>query len=100
MPKRKNGMSVESDNKKRKVITLDKNLDIIIVIEEISVVGNDLGFEGVDSPNVREYLDLHSQPLTDTDLTESEQQLTYDEKEEIASEGEGCVSKEILIKEL
>jgi hypothetical protein len=29
-----------------------------------------------------------------------EQQRTYDEKEEIASEGDGCVSKEILIKEL
>jgi hypothetical protein len=29
-----------------------------------------------------------------------EQQRTYDEKEKIASEGEGCVSKEILIKEL
>jgi hypothetical protein len=28
-----------------------------------------------------------------------EQQRTYDEKEEIPSEGEGCVSKEILIKE-
>jgi hypothetical protein len=29
-----------------------------------------------------------------------EQQRTYDEKAEIASEGEECVSKEILIKEL
>jgi hypothetical protein len=29
-----------------------------------------------------------------------EQQLTYDERDEIASEGERCVSKEILIKEL
>jgi uncharacterized protein with ParB-like and HNH nuclease domain len=51
-------------------------------------------------PNVRECLDLHSQPLTDTDLIELEQQHTYDEEEEIASAGEGCVSKEILIKEL
>jgi hypothetical protein len=61
---------------------------------------NDIGFDDVDSPNVRECLDSHSQPLTDTDLAELEQQLTYDEKEEIASERERCVSKEILIKEL
>jgi hypothetical protein len=70
------------------------------VIEEISVIGKDLGFEDVDSPSVRECLDSHSQPLTDMDLIELEQQHTYDEKEEIASEGEGSVSKEILIKEL
>jgi hypothetical protein len=29
------------------------------VIEEISVTGKDLGFEDVDSPNVRECLDSH-----------------------------------------
>jgi hypothetical protein len=29
-----------------------------------------------------------------------EQQCTYDEKAETVSEGEGCVSKEILIKDL
>jgi hypothetical protein len=51
----------------------------------------DLGFEDDDSRNVRESLDSHSQPLTDTDLIELEQQLTFGEKEEIASEGEGCV---------
>lgn len=33
-------------------------------------------------------------------LVELEQQHTYDKKEEFASEGEGYVSKEILIKEL
>jgi hypothetical protein len=59
----------------------------------------DLGFEDVNSPNVRENLDSHSQPLTDTGLIELERH-TYDEKEETASEGERCVSKEILIKEL
>lgn len=48
---------------------------------------------------VREYFDLNSQPLTDTDLTELEQLRTYDEKAKIASEGEGCVSKEILVEE-
>jgi hypothetical protein len=56
--------------------------------------------EDVDSLHVRESLDSHSQPLTNTDLIELEQQRTYGEKEEIASEIEGCVSKEILIKEL
>jgi hypothetical protein len=34
------------------------------------------------------------------DLIELKQQHTYDEKEEVASEGEGCVLKEILIMEL
>jgi hypothetical protein len=63
------------------------------VIEEISVIGKDLGFEDVDSPNVRECLDSHSHPLTNTDLMQLELQQT-------ASEREGCVSKEILIKEL
>jgi hypothetical protein len=48
--------------------------------EEISVIGKDLGFENVDSPNVRECLDSHSQPLTDTDIIELEQRLTYNEK--------------------
>jgi hypothetical protein len=48
--------------------------------EEISVIGKDLGFEDVDSPNIRECLDSHSQPLSDTDLTELQQQRTYDEK--------------------
>jgi hypothetical protein len=33
-------------------------------------------------------------------LIELEQQRTYDKKEGIASEGEGCASKEILIKGL
>jgi hypothetical protein len=42
-------------------------------VEEISVFGKDLGFEAVDSPNVREGLDSHSQALTDTDLIELEQ---------------------------
>jgi hypothetical protein len=69
------------------------------VIEEISILAKDLGFEDVDLPSVRECLDSHSQPLTDMDLTELEQQCTYDEKEQIAAEGEGCVSKKILIKE-
>jgi hypothetical protein len=59
----------------------------------------DTGFEDVDSPSVRECMDSHSQPSTDRDPIELEQQRTYDKKKEIASEGEGCVSKEILIKE-
>jgi hypothetical protein len=42
-----------------------------------------LGFEDIDSPDVRELLDSHSQPLTDTKLIELEQQLTFDKKEEI-----------------
>jgi hypothetical protein len=43
----------------------------------INVIGKDLGFEDVDSTNVRECLDSHSQRLTDTDLIELEQQRTY-----------------------
>jgi hypothetical protein len=68
------------------------------VIEEIRVTGKDLCFEDADSPNVRKCLYSHSYALIDTDLTELEQQRTYHEKEEIASEE--CVSKEILLKEL
>jgi hypothetical protein len=34
------------------------------------------------------------QSLTDTELTEVEWQRAYDENEEIASEGDGCVSKD------
>jgi hypothetical protein len=44
------------------------------------------------------WIHIHSHSLTD--VIELEQQHTYNEKEEIVSEGEGCVSKEILIKEL
>jgi hypothetical protein len=65
------------------------------VIEETGVIGKDLGSEDVDPPSVRECLESHSQPLSDTDLTEMEQRRACDEKE-----GEGCVSKEILVKEL
>jgi hypothetical protein len=38
------------------------------VIEEISVVGKDLGFGDVDSTTVRQCLDSHSQPPIDMDL--------------------------------
>jgi hypothetical protein len=55
------------------------------VIEEISDIGKDFAFEDVDSPSVKECLNLHSQPLTDMDIIELEQHHTYDEKEEIAS---------------
>jgi hypothetical protein len=72
---------------------------VFIIPERKSDMSVHLGFEDVDSSNVRECLDSHSQPLTDTDLIELEQQRTFDKKEEIVSEGEGCVSKEILIKE-
>jgi hypothetical protein len=70
------------------------------IIEEISVIRKSFGFEDADSPNIRKHLNSHSQPLIDTDLTELEQQRSYDEKEEIASEEDKRVSKEILIKEL
>jgi hypothetical protein len=63
------------------------------VIEEIAIIGKDFDFEDVDSPNVRICLDSNSQPLTDTDLTELKKKRTYDEKEEIASEGDGYVSR-------
>jgi sugar-specific transcriptional regulator TrmB len=70
------------------------------VIQDISITGKDLGFEDNDSPNVRECLDSHSQPLTDTDLIELEQRCAYDVKEEIATYGENCISKEISLKKL
>jgi hypothetical protein len=38
------------------------------------------GFEDVDLPDVREWLDSHSQPLTDSDLVDLEQQPICDEK--------------------
>jgi hypothetical protein len=58
------------------------------VIEEIRVTGKYPALK-------RMSLDSHSQPLT-----EMEQQCMYQEKVEIASKGQGCVSKKILIKEL
>jgi hypothetical protein len=60
----------------------------------------DFGFEDVDSSNVKECLDSHSQPLTHMNLIELKPQGASDKSVEIASEGEGCVSKEILVKEL
>jgi hypothetical protein len=54
------------------------------VIEDISFIGKDLSSENVDSCSVRECLDFHA----------------YDEKEEIVTEGEECISKEIMLKEL
>jgi hypothetical protein len=66
------------------------------VIEDTGITGKDLGFVDVNSPSVRECLSFTA---THWHLIEFEQQRTYDEKEEIVPEGEGCVSKEILIKE-
>jgi hypothetical protein len=48
------------------------------VTEEVSDTAKDLGFEDVESCNVRECLDSHSQPLIDADLTELGQQRTYE----------------------
>jgi hypothetical protein len=70
------------------------------VTEAIRIIREDLGFEDVDSLNVRECLYLHSQPLTGAELTDLEQQRTYKEKQQFAPEGEESVSKEIMIKEL
>jgi hypothetical protein len=66
------------------------------VIKKININGKDLGFEGVESPSVRECLDLHSKQLTDTGLTELKQQHTYDEKEEHASDREGVSERKLL----
>jgi hypothetical protein len=59
---------------------------------------SDISVDLGNSPNVREFLDAHSQPLTDMDLVELEQQHTYDEKNEITSEGDGRISKESTVQ--
>lgn len=69
------------------------------VVKEISIIGINLGFEDVDSPSVRECLDSHSQVLSDGPYRIGAT-VYLCEKEEIVFEGEGCVLKEILMKEL
>jgi hypothetical protein len=126
-------MSVESDKKKRKVITLDKKLGIIKRFDNgqsKASIGRALGLNGSTvrlivskSNEYKEQGKVASTTFTirctrnrSSILVELENLLITwlencnqkrisigtigtDEKEEIASEGEGCVSKEILIKE-
>ncbi len=58
-----------------------------------------LGFEDVDSKNVHELLDSHSNELGDNDLIEIEHQIAYDEKEEENQETQ-LIAKHITVKEL
>jgi hypothetical protein len=134
MPKRKSDMSVESDKKKRKVITLDTKLDIIKRFDNgqsKASIGRALGLSGstvrliVSKCNeykkqgkvVSTSFSIRCTRNRSSSLVEMENLLITwledfnqkripigtigtDEKEEIASQGEGCVSKEILIKKL
>jgi hypothetical protein len=124
-------MSVESDKKKRKVITLNTKLGIIKRFDNgqsKASISRALGFnestvrlilsksseykeEGkVASTSLsirctrnRSSILVEMENLLITWLEDCNQKripIGTDEKEEIASEGEGCVSEEILIKEL
>jgi hypothetical protein len=134
MPKRKRDMSAESDNKKRKVITLDTKPDIIKRFDNGQSKASISRALGLSGSTVRlilsksdEYKEQGKVASTSFSiqctrnrssvLDEMENVLITwpencnqtripiatigtDKKEGIASEGEGCVSKEILIKEL
>jgi hypothetical protein len=129
MPKTKSGMSVESDKKKRKVITLDKKLDIIKRFDNgqsKASISRALGLSGstvrlilsksneykeqgkaastsfsIRCTRNRSSILVEMENLLITWLEDCNQKRTpigtigTDEKEEIASDGEGCVSKEI-----
>jgi hypothetical protein len=119
-------MSVEADKKKRKVITLDTKLDIIKRFDNSQSKVSISRALGLNESTVRlilsksnEYKEHGKVASTSFSIRCSRNRssilvemknllITWledgtigtDEKEEIASEGEGCVSKEILIKEL
>jgi hypothetical protein len=131
MPKSKSDMSVESDKKKRKVITLDMKLDIIkrfdngqskasisraLGLSESTVrlilsKSNEYKEEGkvastsfsIRCARNRSSILVEMENLLITwleDCNEKRIPIGTDEKEDIASEGEKCISKESLIKEL
>jgi hypothetical protein len=127
-------MSVESDKKKRKVITLDMKLDIIKRFDNGQSKASISTVLGINESTVQlilsksnEYKEegnaastsfsiqhtrkgssilVEMENLSITCLEDCNQKRNptgttgTDEKEETVSEGEGCVSKEILIKEL
>jgi hypothetical protein len=127
-------MSVESDKKKRKVITLDTKHDIIkrfdngqskasisralglsrSAVRLIVSKSNEYKEQGevasksfsIRCTRNRSYILVEMENVLITWLEDCSQKripvgaIGTDKKEEIASEGEGCVSKEILIKEL
>jgi hypothetical protein len=62
-----------------------------VVIEEISVIGKDLDFENVDSANVRECLDSHSQPITDTDLIDCSNSIPATRKNKLHLKERVCL---------
>jgi hypothetical protein len=127
-------MSVESDKKKRKVITLDTKLDIIKRFDNgqsKASISRALGLNGstvrlivskcneykeqgkvtstsfsIRCTRNRSSILVEMQNLLITWLEDCNQKripigtIGTDGKEEIAFEGEGCVSEEILVKEL
>jgi hypothetical protein len=127
-------MSVESDKKKRKVLTLDTKLDIIRRFDNGQSKASMSRALGLNESAVRLILSKSNEykeqgkvastafsvrctrnrssvlvemgNLLITWLEDCNQKLIpigtigTDEKEEVASEGEWCLSKEILIKEL
>jgi hypothetical protein len=68
------------------------------VMEEITNIGGELGFDGLENDNVRELLSSHSEELIDDDLL-LDQQRAFEEANNDARERDNVQVKELTFKE-
>jgi hypothetical protein len=69
------------------------------VVEEITNIGKELGFDGLENEDVRELLNSHSEELTDDDLLLSDQQRTFEGADSDAEERDNLQVKEFSLEE-
>jgi hypothetical protein len=69
------------------------------VIEEITNIGRELGFDGPENDDVRELLNAHSEELTDDDLLLLDQQRAFEEADNDTEERDNVQVKEFTLKE-
>jgi hypothetical protein len=69
-----------------------------IVIEEITNIGRELGFDGLENDGVRELLNAHSEELTDDALQLLDQQRSLEEADSDVEELDDIQVKEFTLK--
>ena len=72
---------------------------VTTVVEEITDIGRQLGFDEIDNENVHELIESHAEDLSDNDLINMEQQRAYEQNDE-----EECIetqpAKELTLNDL
>ncbi|XP_036597382.1 tigger transposable element-derived protein 1-like [Trichosurus vulpecula] len=69
------------------------------IIEEITNIGRKLGFDELESDNVLELLEAHSEELTDDDFLHLDQQRVFEDVGDDTEEADNMQMKEFTLKE-